>query len=76
MPCPAPWFSEFSTLKSAAEQLRCKVWEVDTVPVKWKAKALAYAKVLEKAKPALDRIAEQRAEQKQKEREMRKRNGG
>lgn len=64
-PCPAPWFAEFSALKTAAEVLNCPVPEVNKYPATWRGKALAYSRVMEKAKPGLEAIAEQRAKDKQ-----------
>lgn len=61
MPCPAPWFAEFSSLITAAEVLKCPVPEVDKYGAIWKLKALAYSKVMEEAKPGLERIAKARA---------------
>lgn len=69
-PCPAPWFSEFSALKTAADVLNCAVPEVNKFPASWRGRALAYSRVMEKAKPGLEAIAEQRAKNKQTARTM------
>ena len=47
-----------------AEILGCPIYMVDKQPIRLKMEALAYSKVMEKAKPGLEIIAEQRAEQK------------
>ena len=51
-------------MRRAAQILNCKAWEVDEAPVAWKLKALAYAQVEDKTKPALEALATERAKAK------------
>ena len=71
-PCPAPWFQKFSEQKAAAEVLGCPVPDVDKYPLEWKARALAYSRVMEKVKPFLEDRAEQKARTKANERRIMK----
>jgi hypothetical protein len=67
-PCPAPWFAEFSEKLAVAEKLGCAVDEVDDKPMSLRIKALAHSRAIEKARPALEKLAEQRAEAKSRQR--------
>lgn len=69
-PCPQPWFADFAQLKTVAEELKISVIEAYYVPLHWRLKALAYAEVMEKAKPGLEAIAEQRAKQKARDKKL------
>ena len=72
VPCPAPWFETFSQWQTIAEELKCDVPSAREADAELQQMALKAALVKQKSRPSLEIRAEQQAEQKSREREMRR----
>lgn len=71
--CPAPWYETFSQWQTIAEELKCTVDEARKTDTELQQMAMKAAIVKQKARPSLELLAEQKANEKQRQRQMRQR---